>query len=153
MLSVRATCVAFLLASSPALAGPASDAVRFFYTPPTFEADASLRERFVDPAKAKFEENDKLSATNEIGCIDWVLAIDAQDYDDQALAKSLRLDETVAGDTARVTASFKQFDDPDAAPTVVEWSLKQVGGQWKIADIESKTNEWKLSELDCDEAQ
>ncbi len=44
--------LAALCASMPvaAVAGPASDAVRFFYTPEVrFEADADYRERFTEP--------------------------------------------------------------------------------------------------------
>lgn len=130
-----------------AFAGPPSDAVRFFYSPPTYEPSPKLRDRFVDPAKAKFAENDK-TPDGDIGCIDAVLAIDAQDYDEAAIKKTLKLQEKVSGDRATVTATLNIFDGPDAKREIV-WSLRKVGGKWKISDIESKTNGWKLSEFDC----
>jgi hypothetical protein len=138
-----------LLAPVPALAGPASDAVRFFYDEPTFEPDPSVRDRFVDPANKKFEENDALSSEGDAGCIDWVLAIDGQDYDDATLKKTLKLDETVDGEEAEVTATFTLFPSGEDTDREIVWTLEQVDGDWKVADIESKTNDWKLSELDC----
>ncbi len=130
-----------------ALAGPPSDAVRFFYFPPTYEPSPELRDRFVDPAKAKFAQNDK-TPDGDIGCIDAGLAVDAQDYDEAAIRKTLKLDEKVSGDRATVTATLNIFDGPDARREIV-WSLRKVGGAWKISDIESKTNGWKLSAFDC----
>jgi hypothetical protein len=143
--------VAFaLLLPTAALAGPASDAVRFFYDEPTFEPDPSVRDHFVDPAKTKFEQNDALSGDGDAGCIDWVLAIDAQDFDDATLKKTLKLEESVNGDEAEVEATFTLFpDDKDTSTRDVLWTLKDVDGDWKVADIESKTSDWKLSELDC----
>ena len=35
----------------------------------------------------------------------------------------------------------------DAAEIV--WSLQKVDGDWKVSDIESKTNDWKLGEFEC----
>jgi hypothetical protein len=127
-----------LLAPAAATAGPTSDAVRFFYDEPTFEPDPSVRDHFVDPAKTRFEQNDALSSDGDAGCIDWVLAIDAQDYDDATLKKTLKLDETVNGDEATVTATFTLFPSGDDSSREIVWSLKEVDGDWK-----------KLSELDC----
>ena len=74
--------------SLPMPARPA-ETVRGFYTDVEFEADPEFRDRFVDPAKAKFDENDAQSSNGEeVGCIDFVLAIDAQDYDEKVLAKT-----------------------------------------------------------------
>src|SRR5262249_5904604 len=79
---------------SAAHAGEAVDAVRPFYTNVVFEADPEFRDKFVDPAKAKFEEYDKSSSdSDEVGCIDGILSVDAQDYDEAVLAKTLQLTE------------------------------------------------------------
>jgi hypothetical protein len=141
--------VLVLLAPAAAVAGPASDAVRFFYDEPTFEPDPSVRDRFVDPARTKFEQNDALSSDGDAGCIDWVLAIDGQDYDDATLKRTLKLDETMDGDEAEVTATFTLFPGGDDSSREIVWTLKEIDGDWKVADIESETNDWKLSELDC----
>jgi len=131
-------------------AGEASETVRGFYSDVEFEADPSFRDRFVDPAKAKFAENDAQSSNGEeVGCIDFVLAIDAQDYDEKVLAKTLQLSEDVQGEAATVTAKFSLFENQDDAQREIVWSLKNVDGAWKVSDIESKTSDWKLSQLDC----
>jgi hypothetical protein len=138
-----------LVAPVSAFAGPASDAVRFFYDEPTFEPDPSVRDHFVDPAKAQFERNDVLASGGDAGCIDWVLAIDAQDYDDATLKRTLKLAETVNGGEAEVTAVFTLFPSGGDSAREILWTLKQVDGEWKVSDIESRTTAWKLSELDC----
>ena len=143
--------VAILTATlSAAQAGEATETVRAFYTDIEFEPDLTMRDRFIDPAKAKFEENDKLSGNGaEVGCIDFVLSIDGQDYDEKVLARTLQLSEENNGDHATVTAKFSLFDgQPDSAREIV-WSLENVDGDWKVGDIESKTSDWKLSTFDC----
>jgi hypothetical protein len=137
------------LSASPALAGPASDAVRFFYEPVKWEADSEYRDRFTGPAKALFDQNDK-TPEGEMGCIDFGPGIDAQDYDDATIEKTLKLSEELKGDTATVTAQFTLFpDQSEEAKREIRWSLANEGGTWKIADIVSVTNGWKLSELEC----
>ncbi|MDW6024114.1 DUF3828 domain-containing protein [Mesorhizobium sp. BAC0120] len=134
---------------SAAYAGGPADAVRPFYDKVGYETDPEFRAKFVDPAKSKLEENDKLSGNGEeVGCIDWALSIDAQDYDEQELAKTLKLSEKEDGDKATVTATFNLFENQDSAGEVI-WSLQKAGGEWKISDIASKTGDWKLSSLDC----
>jgi len=137
------------VAATPALAGPASDFVRSFYTDIEDAADPGNRDKFVDPAKTKLDENDK-TPEGDVGCIDGDLALDAQDFDGDVVKKTLKLAEKVSGDTATVTADFKLFDDnqPDSKREVL-WSLKKVSGAWKVADIADTANEWKLSTLDC----
>jgi len=128
----------------------ASETVRGFYTDVEFEADPSFRDRFVDPAKAKFAENDAQSSNGEeVGCIDFVLAIDAQDYDEKELAKTLQISGEDEGDSATVTAKFSLFEDQADSAREIVWSLRNVDGDWKVSDIESKTNDWKLSEFEC----
>ena len=146
--------LAALCASMPvaAVAGPASDAVRFFYTPEVrFEADADYRERFTEPVTKLFELNDAAIAKNpdQLACIDFDPALDAQDFDQSTLNKTLKLSEQANGDSAEVTATFRLFADDDDSDREMLWSLKKVGGDWKIADIASKTHNWTLSELGC----
>ncbi|MFH1796811.1 MAG: DUF3828 domain-containing protein [Pseudomonadota bacterium] len=146
----RKTALAAILALSavPALAGPASDAVRFFYVPVKWEADPEFRERFTGPAKKLFDLNDKMPE-GEIGCIDFGPGIDGQDYDDATIKKTLKLAEEVSGDQATVTARFTLFPEGDDAKREIQWLMVNEGGKWKIADIVSVTSGWKLSELEC----
>nr|WP_295462211.1 DUF3828 domain-containing protein [Mesorhizobium sp.] len=146
----RKTALAAILALSavPALAGPASDAVRFFYVPVKWEADPEFRERFTGPAKKLFDLNDKMPE-GEIGCIDFGPGIDGQDYDDATIKKTLKLAEEVSGDQATVTAHFMLFPEGDDAKREIQWLMVNEGGKWKIADIVSVTSGWKLSELEC----
>lgn len=133
-------------------AGPASDAVKFFYVPAVkFEPDAKYRDRFTEPATKLFDLNDKVQKDHpdEAPCIDFDPGLDAQDFDQKTLNKTLKLVETVDGDSAEVTARFDLFPDPDAASREMVWSLKKLDGKWKIADITSKTNDWTLSKLEC----
>ncbi len=146
----RKTALAALLALSavPALAGPASDAVRFFYVPVKWEADPEFRDRFTGPAKKLFDLNDKMPE-GEIGCIDFGPGIDGQDYDDATIKKTLKLAEDVSGDQATVTARFTLFPEGDDSAREIQWVLAKEGGKWKIADIVSVASGWKLSELEC----
>ncbi|WP_296745869.1 DUF3828 domain-containing protein [Mesorhizobium sp.] len=135
-----------------ALAGPASNAVKFFYVPEVkFEADAKYRDRFTDPVTKLFDLNDKASKNNpdEVACIDFDPGLDAQDFDQKTLAKTLKLAETVNGDNAEVTATFNLFPEGDDSKREMVWALKKVDGKWKVADITSKTSNWKLSALEC----
>src|SRR5262245_35308580 len=120
-----------LLAPAAAFAGPASDAVKFFYDSPTFEPDPSLPDRFVDPAKAKFEENDQSSSDGEVGCIDWGLAVDGQDFDQGEIDRTLKRKETVSGNNAEVVATFTLFPDgQDTSKREIVWTLKNADGDW-----------------------
>jgi len=154
----RSLFLAALCISSPvtAFAGPASDAVKFFYTPEVkFEADAQYRSRFTEPVTKLFELNDAAIKKNpdQLACIDFDPGLDAQDFDQDAVNKSIKLSEAVNGDTAEVTATFTLLPDDgsggDDSGREMVWSMKKIDGQWKIADISSKTHNWKLSELGC----
>lgn len=136
----------------PAFAGPASDSVRYFYTPEVrYAADSDVRSRFTEPVTKLFELNDAAIRKNpdQIACIDFDPSTDAQDFDQAVIDKSLKLSEHVTGDTAQVTATFDLFAGSDDAAREMQWSLKNIGGEWKIADITSKTHNWTLSELGC----
>lgn len=146
--------VAGILTPAVGLAASPSDAVRFFYGPPLqYEPDIELRGRFIDPAKAIFEQNDKsLANDEEVPCIEASPGIDAQDYDETELARTLALTETINGDLATVTARFTLFpgSTDNTAKREVRWSLKQVDGAWLVSDIESATGGWKLSDIKCE---
>ena len=138
--------IALALTAAPAFAGPASDAVQFFYSNIGAEFDAANRGRFVDPAKSVFEA----AAKSEEPCLDFGVALDAQDYDETQVAKTLKLVEEVNGDQAMVTASFSLFEGDPQNDREIVWELKQVGGQWKIADIGQANGAWKISGFTCE---
>jgi hypothetical protein len=141
-----------ILSPMAAVAGPASDAVKFFYTPEVkFEADAQYRSRFTEPVTKLFELNDAAIAKNpdQLACIDFDPGLDAQDFDQATIDKTLKLSEQVDGDTAQVTAAFNLFPGDDDPGREMLWSMKKIDGKWKIADIASQSNNWKLSELGC----
>lgn len=142
---------AMLVLPVSASAGPASDAVRYFYDTFKFEGAPEVRDRFADPARTKFEENDQLiESEDKVGCIDFSLSLDAQDYDEGEVARSLKLDEKISGNNAEVTARFRIFAEDDDAERQIVWSLKTIGGAWKITDIASKSGDWRLSEFYCE---
>ncbi|WP_457152002.1 DUF3828 domain-containing protein [Mesorhizobium sp. P5_C1] len=135
-----------------AFAGPASDAVKFFYVPAVkFEADEQYRDRFTEPVTNLFNLNDQATKKNpdEVACIDFDPGLDAQDFDQKTVSKTLKLSEKLDGDTAEVTASFSLFAEGDDSKRDMVWSLKKIEGKWKISDIASKTSDWKLSALEC----
>ncbi len=144
---------AFLTASAGAQAGPASDAVKFFYTPEVrFEADAEYRDRFTEPVTKLFDLNDEAVRKNpdQIACIDFDPGLDAQDFDQEAVTKTLKLTESLNGDEGTVTATFDLFpNSEEGAGREMVWSVKKIDGKWKIADITSKTSDWTLSQLEC----
>jgi hypothetical protein len=138
--------------ATPAFAGPASDAVRFFYVPEVrFEPDAQYRARFTEPVTRLFELNDQAIRNNPdvLACIDFDPGLDAQDFDQKTLSKTLRLVEALDGEEGTVTATFNLFPDGDVAAREMIWSVRKVDGMWKIADIASRTNGWTLSQLEC----
>lgn len=135
-----------------AFAGPASDAVKFFYVPEVkFEAEAQYRDRFTEPVTKLFDLNDQATKKNpdQVACIDFDPGLDAQDFDQKTVSKTLKLSEKLDGDNAEVTASFSLFPEGDDAKREMVWSLKKTDGKWKISDIASKTSDWKLSALEC----
>ncbi|MET3582301.1 hypothetical protein ABID19_005360 [Mesorhizobium robiniae] len=145
--------VAFSLAvPAAALAGPASNAVKFFYVPEVkFEADAKYRDRFTEPVTRLFDLNDQAQKNrpDEVPCIDFAPGLDAQDYDEKTVAKTLKLSEAVDGERAEVTVTFNLFPEGDDSKREMVWSLRKVDGKWKVADIASKSSGWTLSALEC----
>lgn len=142
------------LSGAPAaFAGPASDAVSFFYVPEVkFEPNARYRDRFTEPVTKLFELNDQAQQKNpdQIACIDFDPGLDAQDFDQNTVSKTLKLVEVLDGEEGTVTATFDLFPGgQEGAAREMVWTMKQVDGKWKIADIASRTNGWTLSQLQC----
>ncbi|MEP3435648.1 MAG: hypothetical protein ABJN75_02500 [Hoeflea sp.] len=140
MLSVLAAATA-----SPAIAGEPAEAVRFFYENLGGEAGPENRDRFTGPALDFLNAADAAWVRDETNCIDFGLAIDAQDFDDAEIARTLKLDETIKGDTATVTAYFDNF----GLATSVEWTLQKDADSWLVSDIASPDNAWRVSAMTC----
>jgi hypothetical protein len=134
-----------LLLSGPAFAGAPADAVRYFYANIGSETEPDNRDRFTGLARAALDANEQAANGGGAACIDFILALDSQDLDQNEINSSLALNETVNGPAAEVTASFTLFRQPHE----VEWSLQQVDGVWKVADIASRTGNWRLDGLRC----
>ena len=122
-------------------AGDAVATVRAFYLNP--EADERELSRFTGPAREALKRA-AAGPEGEESCIDFSFVFDGQDYDEAAVAASLKLSEDKQGaDASVVTADFTNFDESQE----VVWTMKQVGGAWKVADVESPSGEWTLGDL------
>jgi hypothetical protein len=139
-----ATCLGLLL-SGPAFADAPADAVRYFYSNIGSETEPDNRDRFTGLARAALDANERAANSGGAACIDFILALDSQDLDQNEINSSLALNETENGSSANVTASFTLFRQPHE----VEWSLQEVDGVWKVSDIASRTGNWRLSGLKC----
>lgn len=138
--------VAFLFGSVPAYAGTPTESVRFFYDNIGAEFDVENRERFAGKAQKVL---DSTAVETEEPCIDFALALDAQDYDEAEIAKSLKLAESIDGLTAIVDATFLIFGEPRE----VLWALEKTGEDWKVTDIFSPDEDWRLTKMECKPAQ
>lgn len=140
-------CLAVLsvvaLAAGPAAAGEAGDVVKAFYDDPAALSDTDKRGLFTGPALAFLNASDAAWDRDETVCIDFGFAVDAQDYDDAEIQRTLKLDETVSGDTASVIAQFDNFGQP----TRIEWTLSKDAGRWLVSDIASEANQWRVSDM------
>jgi hypothetical protein len=134
-----------LLGTGSALAGPPSDAVRYFYRNIGSEAEPDNRGRFTGGALATLDANERAASAGGAACIDFIPALDSQDLDQDEIDSSLNLTEVLNGPTVLVTADFTLFRQPHR----VEWSLQEVNGVWKVADIASQAGGWRLSALRC----
>ncbi|MFZ1681678.1 MAG: hypothetical protein WAT70_11735 [Rhizobiaceae bacterium] len=147
---MMAALMTALMPASAALAGEPGEVVRQFYVPMVSEQSPHMRHLFVDQALANLEASDAMANNGgEMGCFDFGLSIDAQDYDENTVASTLEFEEKVDGPVAEVTASFLLFDgQPDSARRIV-WSLINRGDGWRITDIASPASGWRLSQFDC----
>lgn len=147
MMSFRTPLFAALaLALSTWPAGAAGEgaveAVRAFYVPP-FEAE-NEPDRFTGAGRAALERGIGERTDDEVGCIDFSIALGGQDYDEEAIARTLHLTAHPQDDgTERVTAEFTLFDEP----SMVVWEMREVDGAWKVADVSSEAGQWRLSGL------
>lgn len=134
------------MAAGPAAAGEASDVVKAFYDDPAALSDPDKRALFTGPALDFLNAADMAWDRDETVCIDFGFAVDAQDYDDAEIARTLTLDETVSGDTGRVVANFSNFGQP----TRIDWTLRKNAGNWLVSDIASEANQWRVSNMICE---
>ena len=143
--TVLALALSILLPTA-AFAGPAADAVAYFYKKGIgTEAMEETRDRFTGAAKAFLDANDRVFDEREEICLDFGLAVDGQDYDEAEIARSLKLHETVDGDAAMVIARFTNFGEPRE----IEWTLAKEGGAWKVSDIANNALGWRVSQFTC----
>lgn len=129
-----------------AQAGPAADAVASFYKNPDAAFEPSERDRFVDPARALLDANDRLWEEQQEACIGFSFVVDGQDWDGDEIARTLALSESVQGDGAIVMARFSNFGET----RTLEWTLERTGRAWRVADVMSLQGGWRLSDLTCD---
>lgn len=134
------------MAACPAVAGEASDLVKTFYDDPAALSDPDRRTSFTGPALDFLNAADAAWDRDETVCIDFGFAVDAQDYDDAEILRTLKLDETVSGDTASVIAQFDNFGQP----TRIDWTLRKEAGSWLVSDIASEANQWRVSGMSCE---
>jgi hypothetical protein len=136
----------FALPTAPALAGDPSLAVQYFYDNLSAETGLENRDRFAGPALDFLNAADAAWDRDETLCLDFGFPVDAQDYDDAEIARTLKFEETVDGDTANVVAHFDNFGEP----TEVEWTLVQKSAGWQVSDVASTANDWRLSTFSCE---
>ena len=136
----------FVAATAPSAAGEASDVVKLFYDDPAALSDPDKRALFTGPVLDFLNAADAAWDRDETVCIDFGFAVDAQDYDDAEILRTLQLDEAVSGDTASVTAQFDNFGQS----TRIEWTLSKDADSWLVSDIASQANQWRVSSMVCE---
>lgn len=132
--------------ASPALAGAPSEVVRPFYLQPGLELEQSARGNFIDPARKILNQNDEIRQGGPDGCLDPALPFNDTKYDPAEVASTLKLEELVSGREATVLAKFMAEGQEQA----VQWRLKEIGAEWRIADIVSTSKDWALSRFQCE---
>lgn len=146
-----------------AAGGDAASFVRGLYeSDPIYNplADEPVGAKMTGKALKVLKKSEKESIEGEgAGCIDWVLTVNAQDWDDATVRRTLEVKEEpgATGDAAKVTASLigYEFDGIPAdqqTRTVIEYDLRKVDGAWRIADMAARENAnseelWRLSKL------
>ena len=132
--------------ATPALAGAPSEVVRPFYLQPGLELEQSARGNFIDPARKILNQNDEIRQGGPDGCLDPALPFNDTKYDPAEVASTLKLEELVSGREATVLAKFMAEGQEQA----VQWRLKEIGTEWRIADIVSTSKDWALSRFQCE---
>ena len=94
------------------------------------------------------KKNEKYEADNDdVGCLDFSIAINAQDWDDGEIARTLKLAlDREEGDSATVRATFSNFGRAED----ILWSLTRVDGHWLVSDVSYADGQWKLGTM-CDD--
>ena len=146
MLKVLVSMSLLALIAVPAFAGEPTDIVRAYYANPGSEVMPENRAKLTGPLLDLLEASEASWDRDETVCLDFAFSIDAQDFDQEEITKSLKLDETVSADTAKVTANFTNFDNP----TTVEWTLVHSASGWLVSDIASLTSDWRASTMTCE---
>ncbi|MBU4529103.1 MAG: hypothetical protein KUA43_17655 [Hoeflea sp.] len=131
--------------ATPAFAAEPAEAVRYFYDNLGMESDPENRGRFTGPALDFFNAADAAWLRDETNCIEFGFPVDAQDFDEEEIARTLTLDEAVEGDTATVSAKFDNF----GKATTIEWTLQNAATGWLVSDIASSESAWRVSAMSC----
>ena len=139
---------AFMLAASPASAGEPSDLVKRFYDRQLDLFDAETASAHTGGSLQAFlDELAIFSRENpDYPCVDFDPLINAQDYDEEELARTLKLEEEAGDEAAVVTASFGIFGETRS----VIWNLNKSDGSWKVTDIASGDGDWRFSDMICE---
>ncbi len=113
---------------------------------PAMRRPENRADHFAPALVALFDRDDRLTASRGgIGCIDFAIELDGNDFDEAEIGRTLRVEEVSrTAATATVDARFDVF----GAPNHFRWSFVADGDRWMIADIESVGN-WRLSETPC----
>ncbi|MBP0438663.1 hypothetical protein [Tianweitania sediminis] len=149
-----------------ALAEPlqsATDFVRALYmSEPIYNPgfDEPFEERLTGPALAAVEKNEDDAAASEgVGCIDFMLSLNAQDADEATVRRTLEVDEVSSETDGRISVEatfigfeFEGIPADQQTQTVIRYDLLAMDDGWRIADISGKAvgdDEfgWRLSEL------
>lgn len=135
------------IAATPALAGEPAALVARFYAQELSVFDADI-DSFAGGSLAAFlEENARVAAEQDgMGCLDFDPTLDAQDFDDAELKRTLKLSEKIDGEGAFVTAAFSLFGQP----RTINWTLQKIDGRWLATDIASPGSGWRLSDMVCE---
>lgn len=145
---LKHAALAFLMLSTSALAGEPSDLVQRFYNGELSLFNEVAMKPVAGGSLAAFlaEIRDHEAKQDDVMCLDFDPVIDAQDFDEEELKTSLRLDENTSGDGSAVTANFTVFGEPRG----VVWSLQKLDGAWRVNDIASDEGGWRISDMTCE---
>jgi hypothetical protein len=138
--------ILFSAAACPAFAASPQDVVRLFYEHTGAETDLALRSHFTDPALKILDDNDRLKAAGEGECLDRNMAFDNTEPSAGEMGEAVKIAEAIRGETATVVATFVTGGERHR----MEWRLKLVDGEWKIADLVSGTGDWALRQYFCE---
>ncbi|MCV9938059.1 YbjP/YqhG family protein [Boseaceae bacterium BT-24-1] len=78
-------------------------------------------------------------------CIDFAITGSGQDYDDNEITRTLRIESKADSNRAAIDVRFRNFGEPNH----IRYDFVRAGELWKIADIASLSHRWRLSKLRC----